>query len=132
MTEQQAEWLERLRGVATPVRVDDEDDSPTRSKTERKNKRRQAIKDTCLMFWISMFDHELKDSDFKSGIMSRLVVLGVDGQSGSWKSVLSYTPILSAVVAVMRALVVYRAWQIRQYSIRDKVLQGLSEEEAAT
>ena len=83
------------------------------------------------MFWIAMFDYKLKDSEFRSGIMSALAVLGIDTQTGSWKSALSYTPILSAVVAIMRALVVYRAWQMRQHNIRDKMSQGLSEEEAA-
>ena len=63
--------------------------------------------------------------------MSALAVLGINTQTGSWKSALSYTPILSVVVAVIRALVVYRAWQIRQHSIRDKMSEGLSEEEAA-
>ncbi len=61
-----------------------------------------------------MFDHELKDSEFKSGIISRLAVLGIDIQTGSWKTALNYTPILSAIVTVMRALVVYRSWQMRR------------------
>jgi hypothetical protein len=98
-----------LREVAVPARTDNEDDRPTQSIAERKNERRQVIEDTCLMFWIAMFDYELKDNEFKSGIISGLVVLGIDTQNGSWKSALSYTLILSATVAVIRALVVYRA-----------------------
>ena len=132
LTDRQSEWLEKLREVAAPARTGNEVEHPTQSKAERKNERRQVIEDTCLMFWIAMFDHELKDSEFQSGIMSGLAVLGIDTQNGRWKSALSYTPILSAIVAIMRALVVYRAWQMRQHSIRDMMSQGLSEEEAAT
>lgn len=98
---------------------------------QRKEERRQAIEDACLMFWIAMFDQELKDSEFKSGVMSGLAVLGIDMETGSWKSALSYTLILSAVVAVARALVVHRAWQTRQQSIRDGIEHGLSDDEAA-
>lgn len=50
--------------------------------------RRQAIEDACSSFWISMFEHELRDDEFESGVISELAVLGIDTQSGSWKSAL--------------------------------------------
>jgi hypothetical protein len=30
------------------------------------------------MFWLAMFDHELKDQEYESGIMSALAVLGLN------------------------------------------------------
>jgi superfamily II DNA helicase RecQ len=103
----------------------------TSDRSGTQHARREAIEEACFTFWIAMFDHELKDSEFDSGIMSGLAVLGIDTQTGTWKSALSYTPILSAIVAVMRALVVYRAWKIRQKSIQEGVTGGMSLEEAA-
>ena len=35
------------------------------------------------MFYMAMFDHKLKDSEFQSGIISDLAVLGIDTQTGS-------------------------------------------------
>ena len=43
-------------------------------------------------FWINMVDHELKDDEFKSGIINGLALLGIGTQSGSGKSALNYTP----------------------------------------
>ncbi len=131
ITERQSRCLEQLQEAAALEGRDHEEDGPGRSNAQRMKERRQAIEDACGIFWIAMFDHELKDSEFKSGIMSGLAVLGIDTQNGSWKSAMSYTPILSAIVAVMRALVVYRAWQIRQNSIREHIATGWSTEEAS-
>jgi len=118
LTDKQSQSMRHLRTIM-------------RERVGTKEVRREAIEDACSMFWIAMFDHELKDSEFDSGIMSGLAVLGIDTQTGTWKSALTYTPILSAIVAVMRALVVYRAWKIRQKSIQEGVSEGLSPEEAA-
>ena len=77
--------------------------------TARKKSRRQAIEDACMVFWIAMFDHELKDSEFKSGITSGLAVLRIDTQNGSWKTALDNIPIFSSIMSIIRALVVYQA-----------------------
>ena len=130
MTKRQLECLERLQEVAAPESREENDERSVASGTTRKEARRKAIEDACMTFWIAMFDHELKDSEFKSGIISGLAVLGIDTQTGSWKTALNYTPILSAIVTVMRALVVYRSWQTRQQSIRSGIEAGLTQEEA--
>ena len=131
LTKRESECLERLRDVAAPQEVrHDIEGSSNGGIAARKESRRQAIEDAYTLFWIVMFDHELKDSEFKSGIISGLAVLGIDTQNGSWKTALNYTPILSAIVTVMRALVVYRAWQIRQQSIQNGIASGLTQEEA--
>ena len=83
-----------------------------------------------LAFWIAMFDHELKDREFESGVISAAAVLGLEVEREGWRSALSYTPVLSAIITVMRALVVYKAYNHRQQSIQSDVRRGLSEEEA--
>jgi len=130
MTERQARHLEKLRDATQIDSKTSQNDSSRGDRTVAKAKRRQAIEDACSSFWINMFDHELRDDEFESGIISGLAVLGVDTQSGSWKSALNYMPVLSAIVSVMRALVVYRAWRMRQDSIEVGMAGGLSEQEA--
>lgn len=127
MTERQARHLEKLRDATGQDYTTSHDGS---GRAAMKTVRRRAIEDACMLFWINMFDHELRDDEFESGIVSGLAVLGIDTQSGSWKSALNYTPILSAVVSVMRALVVHRAWRMRQDSIAVGMAEGLSEPEA--
>ena len=58
-----------------------------------------------------MFNYELKDKTYDSAIISGLAVLGLDTQDGGWMPALNYTPILTAIVTVLRALVVFRSWQ---------------------
>ena len=66
-----------------------------------------AAEEASLAFWIAMFDHELKDREFESGIISAAAVLGLEVEKGGWRSALSYTPILSAMITTLRALVIY-------------------------
>jgi len=80
--------------------------------------RRRKIEDACLSFWIAMFDHELKADEHESGIMSALAVLGLDTQKGGWMPATNYTPILSAMVTVVRALVVYSAYKKREDEVQ--------------
>ena len=70
----------------------------------------------CLELWIAMFDHELKAGDMESGMMSGLAVLGLDNdnQKQQWKHAINYPPIWSAIVTVMRALVIQQAWVHRE------------------
>ncbi|KAK6441318.1 hypothetical protein LTR95_002461 [Oleoguttula sp. CCFEE 5521] len=70
--------------------------------------RQTAAEKASIVFWIRMFDHELQDDEFDSGVISALAVLGLDEQ-GNWKAALNYTPTLSAVITTMRAVVVHRA-----------------------
>jgi hypothetical protein len=54
-----------------------------------------------------MFDYELKDREFESSIISAAAVLELEVERDGWRSVLSYTPMLSAIITTLRALVVY-------------------------
>jgi hypothetical protein len=89
-----------------------------------------AAEEASLAFWIAMFDHELKDREFESGIISAAAVLGLEVERGGWRSALSYTPMLSAIITTLRALVVYRAHGDRQRSIEADIRQGSTEVEA--
>ena len=72
-----------------------------------------------------MFDHELQDDEYESGIMSGLAVSGMSQGGGrKWKTALLYTPDLSGIVTVLRALVVYSARERRQDEIEENILQG--------
>ena len=127
-TQRQSECLTHLQSVARP---DDEDDADEdESPAARRKRREKAIEDACMTFWIAMFDQELKDSEFKSGIISALAVLGIEAETGNWKTALTYTPILSAVNTVMRALIVYQAWTYRQKRIQQNVEAGMTQEDA--
>ncbi|KAK5011121.1 hypothetical protein LTR28_005546 [Elasticomyces elasticus] len=59
---------------------------------------------------IVMFDHELKDRE--------------------WMPAIDYTPILAAIITTLRAIVIRRAWRIRQESIRTMMRSGTSEDAA--
>jgi hypothetical protein len=81
-------------------------------------------------FWIAIFNHELKDREFESGIISAAAVLGLEVEKGGWRSALSYTQILSTIITTLRALVVYWVYSDRRRAIETDVRQGSSEAEA--
>ena len=68
-----------------------------------------------------MFDYELKDREFESSIISVAAVLGLEVERGGWRSALSYTPMLSAIITTLRALVVYQAYSDRRRSIETDI-----------
>jgi hypothetical protein len=41
-----------------------------------------AAEEASLAFWIAMFDYELKDREFESGIISAAAVLGLEVERG--------------------------------------------------
>ncbi|KAM0713371.1 hypothetical protein Q7P35_000824 [Cladosporium inversicolor] len=75
---------------------------------------REAIEGACLRFWLAMFDHELQDDEYESGVISGLAVSGMSQNGGrEWRSALLYTPDL-----------------LGMDDIAEKMLQGLKREEA--
>jgi superfamily II DNA helicase RecQ len=119
----------RLRELQQSVARDDEDSQRKPSRRE-KMARREAIEAASLSFWIVMFDHELKDHEFESGIISALAIVGIMRPKGGYMAAINYTPKLSAVVTVLRALVVYQAWEERQADIQRRIDEGSDEKEA--
>ena len=100
-----------------------------RASVGREREWREAMQMAGLTFWIAMFDHELRDSEYESGIISGLAVLALNDRSG-WMTAISYTPVCAAMMTVLRAFVVYRAWRTRTDSIRMYVASGLTESKA--
>ncbi|KAK5706932.1 hypothetical protein LTR97_001924 [Elasticomyces elasticus] len=62
--------------------------------------RQEAAEKASMVFWVQMFDQELRDNEFDSGIVSALAVLGLD-ENGDWKAAFNYTQVLSAAVSLL-------------------------------
>ena len=132
LTEEQQARLSDFRQAVHPDGEDGEEDEEggsSRAILSSKN-RLQAGEDASLAFWIAMFDHALQDREFESGIISAAAVLGLEVEKEGWKSALTYTPALSAIITTMRALVVYQGYQERQVAIERLLTQGLSQSQA--
>ena len=71
--------------------------------------RRQKIKEAYLAFQIAIFNHKLKVSKYKSGIISALVVISLDVNKGRQFKAQNFTLVLLAIITVVRALVGYQA-----------------------
>ncbi|KAI0994151.1 hypothetical protein K3495_g14031, partial [Podosphaera aphanis] len=89
-----------------------------------------TLEGACLDFWLAMLDHSLKDNEYESGLLSGLAGLGLDTINGGWLSPMNYTPILSALITVSKALVIYKAYQERNEDIRNWKRRGLGELDA--
>lgn len=129
LTDRQRGCLSELH-AATREEIEAEEKWRVRQGNERR-KRREATEGACLRFWVAMFDHELQDDEYESGIISGLAVSGMSQDGGrKWRSALSYTPDLSGMVTVLRALVVYSARERRRDGIEEGMSRGLKREEA--
>ena len=130
------EWEERPAYTLTAVQSGDFTDvrrcahatQPTSRKESKEQK--EELYTAVLNFWMAMLDHTLQNSEFESGIVSAVAVLGLDTESGGWADASSFTPKLSAIITISRALVIYSAWKIHQEAVARGREQGLSEEEA--
>lgn len=67
---------------------------------------------------VAMFDHEFKHGQYENAIISGLAVMGLR-DDGGWVSALDYTPIYSAVIKVVRMLVVYQSIVEQREEIRE-------------
>ncbi|KAK4897073.1 hypothetical protein LTR49_028043 [Elasticomyces elasticus] len=107
LTDAQKKRLERVKIAAANSRVDSMQGSK-----EARAEAKVGLQEECLMFWISMFNHELRDREYDSAIMSGLAVLASDTQSGGWMPATNYPP-------------------RRQKEIRRRIVEeGMTEEEA--
>ena len=121
---QAARIAQRERSMPTPDTVE------FIQQSRRQIHRRGRLVNQCITFWIAMFDHQLKDNEFESAIISGLAVLGADGENGGWMPAINYTPILAAMITTMRAIVIRRAWRIRQDEIKKQIENGMPERHA--
>ena len=61
---------------------------------------------------LALLDYKLASSEYESGLISGMAVLGVSVDRG-WLDPLMYTPKQSAIVSISRMLVLYQAHQER-------------------
>ncbi|KAM0277281.1 hypothetical protein ACHAQH_005940 [Verticillium albo-atrum] len=88
-----------------------------------------ALESSVLEMIISILDHETKDTEYESILVSFLMVLSIRADHG-WESFSNFTPKLSAIVAVSRLLLVKAAVDERAKSIAKRIAQGQSREKA--
>jgi hypothetical protein len=82
---------------------------------------REGIVRASSEFWVAIFDHDLKDNEYKNAILSRLAVLGICGEKNGWVPAIFYTPTLAAIITSIRAIVIRRAWRLRMDYIEQQV-----------
>lgn len=72
-------------------RTGEDDEGEVRAGSRRATRTAAAAKkaaaaavaeEASLAFWIAMFDHELKDREFESGVISAAAVLGLEVERG--------------------------------------------------
>ena len=93
--------------------------------------RREDIVRASSAWWIAVMDHELRDDEYESAVLSGLAVLGTCGEKDGWVPAVHFTPTLAAVITTMRAIVVRRAWRAHVDHIEEQVRNGRSREAAA-
>lgn len=88
-----------------------------------------ALEKAVLEMFISVLDHETKDTEYESILVSFITVLSIRADHG-WEDYGSFTPKLSAVATMSRLFVVKRAVDRRAELVEEKVGRGMSREEA--
>jgi hypothetical protein len=68
-----------------------------------------------------MFDHDLRDKEYENAMLSGLAVLGTCGEKNGWVPAIFYTPTLAATITSMRAIIIRRAWRIREDHIEQQM-----------
>ena len=97
---------------------------------ELEDEEEEILEKHVLEFLLSLLDHNLKDDEYKSVLVSAAAVFGVSNDCG-WKSALSYTPTISAIVTVARMLVLYKASKARKERVAEIMeKEGFSKEDA--
>jgi superfamily II DNA helicase RecQ len=76
-------------------------------------------------FWVAMFDHDLRDKEYENAMLSGLAVLGTCGEKNGWVPAIFYTPTLAATITSMRAIIIRRAWRIREDHIEQQMESGM-------
>jgi superfamily II DNA helicase RecQ len=118
--DREEDWLD---GIVSDDDGDGDDDDRLDEEQE------EALEGHVLQFMLSLLDHVLGDSEYKSALISGMAVLGISAESG-WLDPLVYTPKQSAIVSIARMLVLYRSTQLRQAEVDRLVREGWGVEDA--
>lgn len=71
-----------------------------------------------MAFQIAMLDYNIKDSKHSNGIISRLAILAIDEQNKGQKPAIIYILILSAIIIVAYAIVIYKAYDSKNVVVK--------------
>ena len=82
----------RLQQLQQSVAKDDDGTGRRKTGHREKTARRERIEAASLSFWIAMFDHELKEHEFESGVISALAVIRIMRPKGGYTAAINYTP----------------------------------------
>ncbi|KAH7242834.1 hypothetical protein B0J15DRAFT_371399, partial [Fusarium solani] len=85
----------------------------------------KGVKERTLALFISILDHQTKDSEFDSVMVSFLTVLSIS-PDGSWLGFETFTPFLSALVSISRLLILREAARKRDKAIQQHAELGSS------
>ncbi|TKW60305.1 MAG: DUF3505 domain-containing protein [Blastochloris viridis] len=85
----------------------------------------KGAKEKTLALFISILDHQTKDSEFNSVMVSFLTVLSIS-PNGSWLSFETFTPFLSALVSISRLLILREVARKRDKAIQQHIELGRS------
>ncbi|KAL5371306.1 hypothetical protein DPSP01_014356 [Paraphaeosphaeria sporulosa] len=127
--DKEEDWFDEMATDSDDTDTDtdtDDDDDDDRLDEEQE----EALEGLVLQFMLSLLDHTLGDSEYRSALISAMAVLGISAESG-WLSPMVYLPKQSAVVTTSRMLVLYRSTQLRQEQVNRLVNQGWESGDAA-
>jgi hypothetical protein len=60
-------------------------------------------------FWVAIFDHNLKDNEYKNTMISGLAMLGICGEKNRWVPAIFYIPTLAAIITSIQVIIIRRA-----------------------
>jgi len=139
LTSKQERYLRMVKKTAEITESKEKGDSRGREEVgsqrreleeEEKKKRQEYIERRLLQFYIAMFDHHYKDTEYINGVISALAVLGLDTDNKGWAPAENFTPKLSAIVTVMRSMVLYAGHTHRVHAIESHISEGFDRREA--
>jgi len=76
-----------------------------------------------------MFDHHFRDIEYTNGVISSLAVLGLDTEGKGWAPAENFTLKLSAIVTVIRSIVVYAGYTHRRHVVGNYISEGFDRRE---
>ena len=126
LTSKQEKYLRQIQRIGRRMANEDS----TSQSEEGQERRAKNIEEVVLKFWVAMLGHELKGDEHENGIISGLAVLGLETEQGGWMTAMNYTPTLSAIVTVSRAMVVFKAWCRHKREVKRGLDRGLESREA--
>ena len=127
LTPRQDEILGDLEALLQPG--EDGEDAAAAPPFREGSKEQDRLDDLVARLLLALFDHHYHSSPYESVVISGLAVMGIRDDNG-WVDVSDYTMRYSAVIKVMRIMVVARSITEMEREVEGKVADGYQREEA--